>query len=159
MRIPAADAFFLHVEDPGVPQVVGGIVMLDTGAARGDRLPDADQVRALVAARLPRIPQFRRLLVPATWWRRPRWRPAQYVDLRYHVATTRVPDGSGRRGLERLVAELASRPLDLQRPPWRLWLVRGVGAREAAVVALVHHAVGDGIGVVSLLRHLLDPSI
>jgi hypothetical protein len=167
--IPAADAFFLHVESPEIPQVVGGVALLDTSGVDAGGQPharpadiepaDIERVRALVARRLPEIPQLRRRVVPGNWRRRPRWGGTETVDLRYHVQSARLPENSGRRGLEQLVAESASRPLSLDHPPWRLWLVHGFAAGEAAMVVLVHHVVGDGIGVVALVRHLLDPSV
>lgn len=153
--VPAADAFFVHVETADVPQIVGGVALLDTGG-RDVRI-DTAHLRALLASRIPEVAQFRRYLRPATRWRRPLWVEADDVDLRYHVRSTRIMDGAGRRGLERLVALLASRPFDPKRPPWRLWFVHDVGPNEAAAVVLMHHAVGDGICVVDILRHLLEP--
>ncbi len=152
-RLPAADAFFLHVESAQVPQIVGGVAILDT--SNGNNF-DTERVRQLVASRLPGIPQFRRRLLRPTAWRPARWQRVDQVDLRYHVRSTRVPQHSGRRGLQHLVARLISRPLDDGKPPWRLWFVRDVGPNEAAAVVLTHHCVGDGLGVVDLLRHLLD---
>lgn len=157
-RLPAADAFFLHVESENVPQLVGGVAILDTSGldtSNGGHV-DIERVRRMVAERLPGIPQFRRRLLRPTTWRAARWQRVEQVDLRYHVRSLRAPQDSGRRGLQHVVARLMSRPMDDARPPWRLWLVRDVGPHEAAAVVLMHHCVGDGLGVVDLLRHLLD---
>jgi diacylglycerol O-acyltransferase len=158
--LTAADAFFVHVETPQVPQVVGGVALLDTTDAPATGVHggvfDVRAVRAQVARRLPHVPQFTRRLEMAPR-QRPRWRDDPDVDLDWHVRDVRLPAGTGRRGLERFVADRAAELITTRRPPWRMWLVEGVGPGEAAAVVLMHHAVGDGIGVVDILRQFLDP--
>ncbi|GGV28000.1 hypothetical protein GCM10010182_58660 [Actinomadura cremea] len=152
-RVAAPDAFFLYVEDGGVPQVVGGVAEF---AGPG---PPVERVRALLAERLPRLPRLTQRVAPAGRLRRPRWVPAADVDLDRHVIEVDAPAGRDRRPLDEVVARMAATPLDRDRPLWRLCLVRGgPGGRDAAVIVM-HHAIADGIGVVDILRGILEPRL
>ncbi len=152
-RIAAADAFFLYVESRDVPQVVGGVAEF---AGPG---PSAERVRALFAERLPRLPRLTQRVRPGGAFRRPRWVEAGAVDLRRHVLEVDLPAAGGRRALDALVARLIAEPLDPGLPLWRFFLVRRGPAGPDAVVVLFHHAIADGIGVVDILRGILDPAL
>ena len=151
-RVPAADAFFLHVDSPVALQQVGGLVLLD---ARGGA-PGPAEIAALVADRLGGLPRFRQRLRPGSRRRRPRWVDVPDLDWAWHVTGRDLP-GGGRPALHRLVAELQSEPLPRDRPLWRLVIVPEVEPDLAAVVLVLHHVIADGIGVIRQARHLLDP--
>ncbi|RDI53073.1 bifunctional phosphatase PAP2/O-acyltransferase family protein [Nocardia mexicana] len=163
-----ADAFFLHVENAGVPQQVGGMVVLHP---RPDGGPTADEVRALVRAELAHLPRFRQRLHRAGRWRRARWVGAD-IDWAWHVTertleTPSAPAYSGGRGdssttgagIAGLVGELAAEPLPRDRPLWRLVLVRDPAAGVVGVLLLLHHTVADGTGTVIQALRLLRPSV
>ncbi|RKS73711.1 uncharacterized protein DUF1298 [Actinomadura pelletieri DSM 43383] len=152
-RVAAADAFFLHVESAAVPQVVGGVAEF---AGPG---PPVDRMRDLMAERLPRLPRLTQRIVPGGRARRPRWVDAGEIDLDRHVRSIDLPAPGGRRALDDLVARLVAAPLDLDRPLWRVWLVADGSAGPDAVVILLHHAIADGIGVVDILRGILEPPL
>ncbi|SPT57654.1 bifunctional phosphatase PAP2/O-acyltransferase family protein [Actinomadura madurae] len=152
-RVAAADAFFLHVESAEVPQVVGGVAEF---AGPG---PSAERVRALMAERLPDLPRLTQRISPGGVLRRPRWADAGLVDLRAHVLEADLPSPGGRPALDGLVARLVTEPLDRDRPLWRFWVVRGGASGPDAVVILLHHAIADGIGVVDILRGILEPRL
>ncbi|TDD63551.1 DUF1298 domain-containing protein, partial [Actinomadura darangshiensis] len=152
-RVAAADAFFLHVESREVPQVVGGVAEF---AGPG---PPAEQVRAMLGERLPHLPRLTQRIRDGGVLRRPRWVEAGLVDLRRHVVEVDLPSPGGRPALDDLVARLITEPLDHDRPLWRFCLVRGGPHGPDAVVILLHHAIADGIGVVDILRGILEPRL
>ncbi|KPM55016.1 hypothetical protein ACG83_16850 [Frankia sp. R43] len=152
-RVAAADELFLHVQTATNPQYVGGVAVLDTSLGAP---PTLDALRRHVAARLSAMSRLTRRVVPAGRLRHHRWASDGDIDLSWHVRETHLPAPGGQAALDGLVARLSVTPLDPDRPPWRIWLVRGLGAHRVAVVVIVHHAVADGLGVVALLRHLLD---
>jgi diacylglycerol O-acyltransferase len=154
-RVAAADAFFLYVESAEVPQQVGGIAVLDVR----DGPPTIADMRALMAERLPRLPRLGQRISPPGSFRRPRWVDDHDIDLTWHVRAATLPAPGGRRALEEFVEELASSRLDRDRPLWQLWLVHGVGPGESAVVVLLHHVIADGLGVVDILRNILEPQL
>ncbi|HYT09146.1 MAG TPA: phosphatase PAP2 family protein, partial [Mycobacteriales bacterium] len=154
-RVPAEDAFFLHVESARVPQHVGGVAIFDAGG-----LPAPvrrDDLVTVVAARLLPQPAFRRVLEPPGRMARPRWGRATDVDLDWHVGETVLPAPGGEPALRRFIASAAETPLPRDRPLWRIWLVHGVGPDRQALVAVLHHALGDGTGLVAHLRELFTP--
>lgn len=154
-RVAAPDSFFWYVETDTVPQHVGGLAMLDTS-----RVPvSVSDVRALVAERLDRLPRLQARLVPGGRLRGPRWVREPDIDLKVHVVEHRLPAPGGRDALMRYVASLAEQRISLDRPPWRLHVAQGVAPGETAVVAVMHHAIADGLGVVDILRQLFDPCL
>lgn len=83
----------------------------------------------------------------------PCWIPAT-PDLAEHVSLHHV--AGGHTGLTGTIAELASRPLDLSRPPWELHALAGAsgaevgleGAGDVTVIMLkVHHCAADGMAL------------
>ncbi len=145
-RVRAQDALFLHV--PGAPQQMGACIVIDDPARR-DGWPEylAHRVRQRAAG----IELLCRRLAPPRRGRPLRWvvdaapDPARHV--RPHVGTA-APGGFDAA----LTAFLAA-PLDPGEEPWALQVVRD-GAR-IAVLAKVHHALGDGIAVTHALVDLL----
>ncbi|WP_432837432.1 phosphatase PAP2 family protein [Dactylosporangium sp. CA-092794] len=159
-RVPAADAFFLHVESPIAAQHVGGLAVLDTSVARFSR----EALAAVVRAHLHELPRFRQQLSAASSrWRRPRWVERDELDWEWHVPVRDLtrPDGrpGGTAALHELVAELAATPLPRDRPLWRFVAVLGVEADRAAAVLIVHHVIADGVGTVAQALTLLEPRI
>jgi hypothetical protein len=156
-RVPASDAFFLHVESPIAAQHVGGLVMLDES---GDGY--RERLRSLIEAHLDLLPRFRQRLSTPSRWRRPRWVAADRLDWDWHVPEFDLtgPDGrpGGLAGLHAFIAEHQSAPLPRDRPLWRFMVVRGVAADRAAAVLVVHHVVSDGIGTVAQVMRMLEPA-
>src|SRR4051812_8246677 len=135
--VPAADAFFLHVESMSAPQHVGGVVLLHTSQRPGGA-PAREEVEARVRKRLPDLPRFRQRLATGGRWRRPRWQDAPELDWQWHVPFVDLAGSGGTPGgmtaFHRLVADLAATPLPRDRPLWRLVVVHGIEPGTSAVV-------------------------
>jgi diacylglycerol O-acyltransferase / wax synthase len=157
LTVPAADAFFLHVESPVAAQHVGGLAMLDTTNTPFHR----DRLAVDIRAHLDELPRFRQKLSVPSRWRRPRWVDAGELDWDWHVPQRDLtrPDGGpgGMAALNALVAELAATPLPRDRPLWRFVAVRGVAPDRAAAILIVHHVIADGVGTVAQAMTLLEP--
>ncbi len=147
-RVRAQDALFLHVAAP--PQQMGACVVLDDAARRRDW---PEYVAARVRERGPGIDLLRRRLAPPRAGRPLRWLlvptpdPARHV--RPHVATV-DPQG---HGFEAALTAFLAVPLDPTSAPWALQVARD--GDRVAVLAKVHHALGDGIAVTEALADLL----
>src|SRR5438067_4918716 len=117
-RVPASDAFFLHVETPAAPQHVGGLIMLDTTGAATP--PTRERAIESITKHLPELPRFRQRLTPPSGWRRRRWVEHGHLDWDWHVPEIDLtrPGGSpgGMSALHALVAELAGQQLPRDRP-------------------------------------------
>lgn len=155
-RVAAEDAFFLYVESAEVPQQVGGVAVLEMGDGGAPSLAD---VRMLMAERLPRLPRLAQRISPSGPLRKPRWVDVSEIDLSWHVREATLSAPGGRGALEEFVERLASDRLDRDRPLWQMWLVHGVAPGEGAIVVLLHHAIADGLGVIDILRHILEPQL
>jgi diacylglycerol O-acyltransferase len=62
--------------------------------------------------------------------------------------------GQGLDALRPLVDEVVQKPLDPRHPLWRIHLVELDG--QGALIAKVHHCIGDGFALLGLLRRLAD---
>ncbi|HEY8481614.1 MAG TPA: wax ester/triacylglycerol synthase domain-containing protein, partial [Spirillospora sp.] len=149
-RVEGPDAFFMAVETPAAPQQAGGLIMLDTSAREVGR----DDLVRVIRARLDGLPRFRQRLDDRGRWRRPVWRDHDPIDWDWHVTERRV---DGMDGVRAVVAELQSEPLPLDRPPWRMVVLKGAGPGRTAVVYLMHHVVADGVGIVAQAVYLMEP--
>jgi hypothetical protein len=149
--VASPDAFFLHVEETGEPQIVGGLVFF--GDAVG--VPTLDALRTLVAGEMSSLPRFTQRVDQPSRWRRARWVPAEHFDLDWHVQAMPVAD---RAGVHAAVAEIASERMPRDRPLWRIVLFE-YATGERAFLIVMHHAVADGIGTVIHALQLLRPRI
>ena len=90
------------------------------------------------------------------------WVPDDAVDLTHHVQATALQPAAGggqRQALQRLCGELATTPLDAARPLWQFHLVeryRDGDISGSALIARVHHCIGDGIALISVMLSITD---
>lgn len=150
-RLSTLDAEFLHLEDGIAHLHIAGIAVFDGPA------PSQDDLCALIAAKLHRIPRYRQRVrsVPLDLGR-PVWVDDPHFRLGYHVRHTALPSPGDDAALCRLMGRLMSQPLDRDRPLWETWLVEGLADGRWAVIFKVHHCMVDGISGVGLLTVLLD---
>jgi len=142
-----ADALFLAIDRPEVPQQIGAVLLLEPGGS-GPVTPEvvADLVRGL--------PRLRGRLDRGGILRRPSWRPDPGIDVAGLVDTVdlgapdenpAVPGDHLGAHLQAVADDFFSRPLDLAVAPARFRLVSGLPGGRQAVLLVVHHAVCDGV--------------
>ena len=150
-RLSTLDAEFLHLEDGITHMHIAGVSVFEGPP------PDVDEVVALLASKLERIPRYRQRVrtVPLELGR-PVWVDDPHFNLAYHVRHTALPAPGDDRALRRLMGRLMSQPLDRNRPLWEAWVVEGLDDGRWAIISKVHHCMVDGISGVDLLSALLD---
>lgn len=144
-----ADAAWVGLDRPHNRLVVAGVLRL-SGDLGLDELRDRVE-RRLVASH-PRLTQVARRphrLLPPRWYRDARF------DVRHHVVDAAPGRALDDLDLARLAGELVSTPLDPERPPWRLDLVRRPDG-GSALVGRFHHSLGDGAALATVLLGLTD---
>lgn len=143
------DTAWLHMEDPTNLMMVTGLLLFDEPI-------DFGRLRALVAERLLRWPRFlQRVVEPRLPFGVPRWQTDPHFDLKAHVHRVALAPPGGKAQLEELVSDLMSAPLDFTKPLWQYHLIEGYGS-GCALVCRLHHAIGDGIALVSVLLSTTD---
>src|SRR5690606_28017498 len=113
-------------------------------------------LRALLEDRLLTHRRFRER-IRETRFRigRPRWEREPAFSLDAHLERETLPAPGSRAQLEELVARWMNTPFDRSRSPWRLVRVDGY-ARGTALVAHLHHAMGDGFALIDVLLSLSE---
>ena len=149
------DALFLHLETPATPMHVGALHLL--AAPQGESRAYVAAVRRHLAARLHLSPVFTRRLAPMPFAiADPVWVHADTLDLRAHVRHVRLPAPGTDTQLRATVARLHARPLERDRPLWRLHVIEGLASGELALYTKIHHATLDGAASVAFATALLD---
>ena len=83
------------------------------------------------------------------------WRDDPNFDLSHHIKRVRLPGRGDKQALERFVGELASEPLDPNRPLWTEHIVEDYEG-GAALVFRGHHAIADGMALNGVALCLVD---
>jgi diacylglycerol O-acyltransferase len=109
------------------------------------------RLRRLLERELLAHRRFRQRIVAGALGR-PAWEDDPRFRLARHLVQARLP--RGRAALDAYVSGVASEPLDLRRPPWRIHLLRGTGG--SAIVAKLHHCIADGFALVAVLLSLAE---
>jgi diacylglycerol O-acyltransferase / wax synthase len=150
------EARYLAVESPTALGHTSTVTVID--AARAVRPIDRVLLQREVAARLSRLPTFRKVLVEVPLrLDRPWWADDPSFDLDYHIRHIAAPAGGDEAGFAELVARIHSRPLDRKRPLWELYLIEGLADGRAAILTKVHlAALADSTGD-DLVAALVEP--
>jgi WS/DGAT/MGAT family acyltransferase len=163
-QLSGLDAMFLYNETPNAPQHVAFILIYDPSTAPDGKVTHKG-VLDTIQQRLPRTHSFRQRLVRVPLdLDHPYWVEGGEFDLEYHVRHIALPQPGDWRQLSILLARLQSRPLDLTRPLWELYIIEGLDDVEGvpkggfAMLLKVHHAAIDGVGGVEAISALHDAS-
>ncbi len=143
-RVRAQDALFFYAATPTVPQQVGARIVVEDPGGRDD-WPQV--ITALVRERLPSVPLLHRRLARPRPGRPLRW--SADASPEGHVRPDVLDDGPD------TVDAFFATPLDPATTGWELQVTRDRDAGEVAVLAKVHHALGDGLAVTEALTRLL----
>lgn len=127
------------------PINIGAVLVLAPPSDGGKNFADRFYRDALTST----VPIDRRLrrvahrgVDTAGWWV---WRDDQAVELDQHLHRLRLPAGSDRVALWRLIGDLHAERLDPSRPLWAAYLIDGLADGRVAFYVKVHHTVADGV--------------
>ena len=105
---------------------------------------------------------FRRLLRLPLEIDYPYWVEDEYFDLEYHMQHGRLPEPGDWRQFCIHLARYHSRPLDMNRPPWEIFVIEGLDNVEGlapgcyAVATKIHHAAVDGASLMKFFASIAD---
>jgi diacylglycerol O-acyltransferase len=86
------------------------------------------------------------------------WVEDDAFDIDRHVAPMILSPGPGeseRHALQRLCGEMAGTPLDARHPLWQFLVVEHYEG-GSALVCRIHHCIGDGIALISVMQSITD---
>lgn len=163
-QLNGMDDIFIHIERGGLPMHVGSLAIYGPSASCSGP-PDFAQIRESVRRGVLRAPVLRQRLVHTPLHLdRPYWIDAGDFDLDDHICRIRLPGPATWEQLRAAVSRFFEKPLDLERPLWRLAIIgnldgiEGVPTGGFALVMQVHHALLDGMSGVDVMRAFHDAS-
>ena len=155
-RLTGLDAGFLYMETPSQHLHTMKVAVVDPGGSPGGY--SFDRVREVLGAHLPRLPEFRRRLVPVPFMvHHPVWVDDASFDIDNHLYRVVADPPGGQAELDRVVSDVAGRPLDRSRPLWELWVVEGLENGHVGFVSKIHHCIADGVKAAEMLVQVLTP--
>jgi WS/DGAT/MGAT family acyltransferase len=144
--LSGVDAAWLRMDDPTNLMTITSVLVLE------DRM-DLATFKELIEERLLGFLRFRQRVRETNGT--PRWELDPNFDLDQHVSRSALPGEAGRPELKERVSTLMSRPLDRTKPLWDMELIEDYKG-GSAIIARIHHCIGDGIALVQVLLSLTD---
>jgi WS/DGAT/MGAT family acyltransferase len=157
------DAQFLYAETEHNLTHVTSVAIYDPSTVPGGEVVRFTDIIAHVRERLAYNPVFfRRLMRLPLEIDYPYWVEDEYFDLEYHMQHGRLPEPGDWRQFCIHMARYHSRPLDMNRPPWEIFVVEGLDHVEGlprgcyAIATKIHHAAVDGSSLMKFFASMAD---
>ncbi len=155
-RLSALDASFLGFEEKNTHWHEAAVMVFDAGPLRtSDGGLDFEKILNNYEWSFERVPRYRQRLIKIPLFEHPIWVDDENFNVRYHVRQIALPQPADERVLKRVCGYLLELPLDIQKPPWEVWVVDGLENDRFALVTKIHHCMADGISGVSIIQALL----
>ena len=125
-QLSPQDSQFLYMETNKSLSQVTSVVIFDPSTAK-DGTVRFKQIIEHVRSRLNTSPIYRRRIyhVPLEL-DYPYWIDDEHFDIEYHIRHSRLPHPADWRQLCIHLARFHSRPLDMQRAPWEMYVIEGL---------------------------------
>ena len=163
-RLSALDASFVYYETARAPMHIGGADLYDPSSAPNGRVTFTG-ILEHIESRLHLVKSFRQKLVRVPGGiDHPYWVDDEQFDLEFHVRHIALPKPGDWRQLCIQVARLHSRSIDLNRPPWEIYVIDALDHVEGyppgtfALVHKNHHASIDGASGMEMISAIHDPT-
>ncbi len=151
-RLGPEDNSFLVYDTETTPMNIGSVSLFE-----GDM--SFDRFVQNIESKIHLIPRYQQVVVPAPFGvGRPTWEFDPSFDVRRHVREVVLEPPGTLDQLFAVAAGIHETRLDRKRPLWEIYLVRGLEGGNTGMVSKVHHCMVDGVGGISLLLVVLDPS-
>ena len=148
-RMSRVDTAWLRMDNDVNLMMIVGVWLLTPALS----LP---ALRERIADKLLKYERFRHKAVSDAMGAR--WVADQQFDIKRHVVTAQLQSASvesERHALQRLCGELAVTPLDPAHPLWQFHLIEDYEG-GSALIARIHHCIGDGIALISVMMSITD---
>ncbi len=157
------DAQFLYMESERNLTHVTSISLFDPTTVPGGKPVRFKDIIAHFESRMHVAPMLKRRLVRLPLEvDYPYWVDDEYFDLEYHLRHSRLPHPGDWRQFCIHMARYHSRPLDMHRPLWEIYVVEGLDNIEGlpkgsyAVATKIHHCAVDGASLMRFFSAIMD---
>jgi len=161
-QLSAQDAQFVYFQSGDTHTHIMGIYIYDPSTAPGGKVRFRDIVQH-VERRMHTSPVFRRKLLRLPFdLDHPYWVEDEHFDLEAHISHARLPEPGDWRQFCIQVARHFSRPMDMGRPLWDIYVIEGldripgVPPGSYALLHRVHHSAIDGTAGALMFAALSD---
>lgn len=162
-QLSPQDAQFLYAETAHNLTHVTNVMIFDPSTVPDGKTVRFTQIIDHIRERLDYNPMFRRRLLRLPLEiDYPYWVEDEFFDLESHIQHGRLPAPGDWRQFCIHMARYHSRPLDMNRPPWEMFVVEGLDNVEGlspgcyALVTKIHHAAVDGASLMKFFVSLSD---
>ena len=161
-QLSAQDAQFLYIQTPENLTHVMAVYVYDPSKAPNGQVRFKDIIEH-VRNRLHISPVFKRKLYRLPMdIDHPYWVKDEHFDIEAHISHSRLPEPGDWRQFCIAVARHHSKPMDMNRPLWDMYVIEGLDRVEGfakgsyAILTRVHHAAIDGVSAAYFFTALSD---
>lgn len=161
-QLSAQDAQFLYIETGNNLTHVMGVNIFDPSTAPGGKVRFKDIIEQ-VESRFNASPVFKRRLMRLPYdFDHPYWVEDEFFDVEHHMFHGRLPEPGDWRQFCIHLSRHFSRPMDMNRPLWDMYVIEGLGRIEGipkgsyAIATRVHHSAIDGASAMHFFSALSD---
>ncbi len=153
-RMSKVDTAWLRMDCPSNLMLINGVWAVSPGITLA-------HLRERAAQRLGQYPRFlQRVVIDAAG---ATWVAHEQFDIAVHVqplVLTKKRGQADQHALAAAVGRLATQPLEPRQPLWHMHLVENFtgedGQPGSALIVRIHHCIGDGIALISVIMSLID---
>jgi WS/DGAT/MGAT family acyltransferase len=148
-RMSRVDTSWLRMDNDVNLMMIVGVWLLQPAIT-------LEQLRERIGDKLLKYDRFRQKVVQDAMGAH--WVDDEAFDLAHHVSTLKLRRAKGqteREAFQALCGKLAMTPLDPDRPLWQFHLIENYEG-GSALVARIHHCIGDGIALISVMMSITD---
>lgn len=144
-RLSTQDASFIYGEAANGPLNMAMLGLFRSRIEFKSLLAHMDE-------RMHLLPRYRQRVVFAPFnLNHPSLQDDSDFDLADHLFCHELPRGSTEAALMKALMQVYEQPLDRGKPLWELHLFNGLAGGRSAILAKIHHCLGDGISGMELL--------
>ena len=147
-RVPMSnvDKAWLEMDSATNLMIINGVLLFE------DTI-DFEELKDILAERfVAKYERFRQRVVVGSGGRL-YWEDDPHFDIRAHVRRYALPEPGDIATLQTVVSAIVNEPLDRRKPLWRYMLIENVEG-GCAVLARLHHCIGDGIALIKVLLNM-----
>jgi diacylglycerol O-acyltransferase len=147
-RVPMSnvDKAWLEMDSATNLMIINGVMLFDD-------VLDFEELKSILAERfVAKYERFHQRIVEGPGGRL-YWEDDPHFDIRAHVRRYALPHPGDIATLQTVVSAIINEPLDRRKPLWRYMLIENVEG-GSAILARLHHCIGDGIALIKVLLNM-----